>query len=95
MGKGCEKVYLIGAGWCGSIPVEYLFEKGRLQEAVEKRTIALLDDIRMQADMFARGVEIFNTLTRAGVTVSNYPDTTANVSKGVELNSKEKTEDIQ
>ncbi len=40
-----------------------IYEKGKLQEAVEKGMIAPLADIRMQADMFARGVEI---MKRAG-----------------------------
>ncbi len=35
-----------------------IFKKGKLHEAVEKREIAPPADIRMQADMFAGGVEI-------------------------------------
>ncbi|MCL0091447.1 heme anaerobic degradation radical SAM methyltransferase ChuW/HutW [Dehalococcoidales bacterium] len=40
-----------------------IFEKGKLQEAVEKQLIAPPAGIRMQADMFARGVDI---MKRAG-----------------------------
>jgi len=53
-----------------------IFKKGKLEEAVEKKAIALPADIRMQADMFARGVEIMKRARYKRLSMSHWGRTT-------------------
>ena len=53
-----------------------IFKKGRLEEAVQKKTIAPPADIRMQADMFARGVEIMKHARYRRLSMSHWGRTT-------------------
>ena len=53
-----------------------IFKKGRLEEAARKKTIAPPADIRMQADMFARGVEIMKRARYRRLSMSHWGRTT-------------------
>ena len=53
-----------------------IFKGGRLEEAVEKKAIVPPADIRMQADMFARGVEIMEHARYGRLSMSHWGRTT-------------------
>ncbi|RZB33426.1 MAG: anaerobilin synthase [Desulfobacteraceae bacterium Eth-SRB2] len=53
-----------------------IFKKGRLEEAARKKTIAPPADIRMQADMFASGVEIMKRARYRRLSISHWGRTT-------------------
>jgi oxygen-independent coproporphyrinogen-3 oxidase len=53
-----------------------IFKKAKLQEAVEKKVVAPPAGIRMQADMFARGVEIMKCAMYRRLSTSHWARTT-------------------
>jgi Coproporphyrinogen III oxidase and related Fe-S oxidoreductases len=53
-----------------------IFKKERLEEAVERKAVAPPADIRMQADMFARGVEIMKRARYRCLSMSHWGRTT-------------------